>query len=155
MVLRRYLSKTKKRLNYAVLKAIVVGRKDPGNIAFGFAIGIFIAFVPQVPYLQTVLALFFAFVFGVNKIAPLIGVWLTNPLTWPFFEVLKYITGRFVLNLLHYSKIHQTGLSVRALEYFVGSIILASLFSVASYFIALEVLRVYNLKLHHRKTGKK
>ncbi len=50
---------------------------------------------------QMLLALLCAFIFRQNKIAALIGVWFTNPLTAPFIYGAEYEIGRVLLGLPH------------------------------------------------------
>jgi uncharacterized protein (TIGR03546 family) len=66
----------------------------PRDIALGMALGLFIAMTPTFGF-QMALAVFLATVFKWNKVAALIGVWLTNPLTVIFIYGLCYRVGAF------------------------------------------------------------
>ncbi len=73
-------------------------RAEPDAIARGMALGLFVGMTPTFG-IQMFLALFFAFLFRQNKIAALIGVWITNPFTAPFIYGLEYEVGRIFLSM--------------------------------------------------------
>jgi len=71
-------------------------RSDPDAIGRGMALGLFIGFTPTFG-LHIPLALLLAFLLRQNKIAAMVGVWVTNPLTAPFIYGLEYQIGRMLL----------------------------------------------------------
>lgn len=71
-------------------------RGAPEEIAEGMALGFCIGMTPTFGF-QMLLAVFFAALFKKNKIAALLGVWVTNPVTAPFIYALEYEFGRWVL----------------------------------------------------------
>jgi len=73
-------------------------RVEPDEIARGMALGLFVGMTPTFG-VQMILALFFAFLLRQNKIAALIGVWNTNPVTAPFIYGVEYELGRALLGL--------------------------------------------------------
>ncbi len=73
-------------------------RAEPDAVARGMALGLFIGMTPTFG-VQMGIALFFAFLLRQNKIAALIGVWNTNPLTAPFIYGLEYEVGRVLLGI--------------------------------------------------------
>lgn len=73
---------------------------SPEQIARGMALGLFIGMTPTFG-VQMILALFTAVLFRENKLAAIIGVWITNPVTAPFIYGLEYETGRILLGLPH------------------------------------------------------
>lgn len=73
---------------------------EPEAIARGMALGLFIGMTPTFG-VQMFIALFFAFILRQNKIAAVIGVWNTNPLTAPFIYGLEYEVGRVLLGMPH------------------------------------------------------
>ena len=75
-------------------------RAEPDAIARGMALGLFIGMTPTFG-VQMFLALIFAFILRQNKIAALIGVWNTNPLTAPFIYGMEYEVGRLFLGMSH------------------------------------------------------
>lgn len=75
-------------------------RVQPDEIARGMALGLFIGMTPTFG-IQMFLALVFAFILRQNKIAAVIGVWNTNPITAPFIYGLEYEIGRVLLGMPH------------------------------------------------------
>jgi len=71
-------------------------RGKPHEISLGMAIGVFIAITPTIPF-HTVLAVALAALLRGSKLAAALGVWVSNPLTIPFFYYGSYRLGRFVL----------------------------------------------------------
>ena len=73
-------------------------RVEPDEIARGMALGLFIGMTPTFG-IQMFLALIFAFILRQNKIAALIGVWNTNPITAPFIYGMEYEVGRVLMGM--------------------------------------------------------
>ena len=73
-------------------------RGRPGEIALGFALGIFIGMTPTMG-IQMPIAVFFAAIFKWSKISAAFGVWITNPFTAPFIYGITYIVGAKLLGL--------------------------------------------------------
>lgn len=71
-------------------------RATPEEVARGFAIGIFIGMTPTL-WFQMVLAALFAALLKQNKLAAILGVWITNPLTSIPIYTFNYEVGRRVL----------------------------------------------------------
>lgn len=69
---------------------------DPQKIALGMAIGVFIAFTPTIPF-HMILALMLAHLFGVSRVAALMGVWVSNPITVPPMYFLSFVLGKKLL----------------------------------------------------------
>ena len=70
----------------------------PREIALGMALGLFIGMTPLMG-IHMAIAVFFATLFGWNKLAAAIGVWITNPLTAIFLYSLTYIIGAQLLEM--------------------------------------------------------
>lgn len=65
----------------------------PERIAISFAVGVFLAFSPFIG-LHTILGLTIAFIFGLNRPAVLIGVFVNNPWTiLPIYTAGAYVGG--------------------------------------------------------------
>lgn len=75
-------------------------RGMPEEIAKGLALGIFIGMTPTFGF-QMVLAVFFAYLLRENRLAAVLGVWITNPVTAPFVYAMEYEFGRILLGLDH------------------------------------------------------
>ncbi len=73
-------------------------RGTPDEIAKGMALGIFIGMTPTFGS-QMLIAVFFAFLLKENKLAAVLGVWITNPVTAPFIYALEYESGRLLLGM--------------------------------------------------------
>jgi len=72
----------------------------PVEIAKGMALGIFIGMTPTFGF-QMVIAIFFAYLLRENRLAAILGVWITNPVTAPFIYAAEYEVGRLILGLEH------------------------------------------------------
>jgi len=67
-------------------------RGEPREIAFGFALGIFIGMSPFLG-LQMAMALLLAALFKWNKISAMLGCWISNPVTMPIIYPVAYLVG--------------------------------------------------------------
>ncbi len=68
----------------------------PERIALAFSLGVFLAFSPLLG-LHTFLGLAFAFLFGLNRFALFLGVFVNNPWTLvPIYAAGTYLGGLFV-----------------------------------------------------------
>ncbi len=121
-------------------------RGTPDEIAKGFALGIFIGMTPTFGF-QMVLAVFFAFLLRENKLAAVIGVWITNPVTAPFIYAAEYEFGRRLLGMERVSfHIDFTFDSLMALSWDVlipltiGSLVFGVLCTWISYAVVLRMI---------------
>lgn len=68
----------------------------PERIALAFALGVFFAFSPLLG-LHTILGLTIAFIFRLNRVAVLLGVWVNNPYTLvPIYAAAAYVGGHLI-----------------------------------------------------------
>ena len=70
----------------------------PEEIAKGMALGIFIGMTPTFGF-QMVIAIFFAYLLRKNRLAAILGVWVTNPVTAPVIYTIEYEIGRILLDM--------------------------------------------------------
>ncbi len=70
----------------------------PEEIAKGVALGIFIGMTPTFGF-QMAIALFFAYLLKENRLAAILGVWITNPVTAPVIYSIEYEMGRILLSM--------------------------------------------------------
>ena len=70
----------------------------PEEIAKGVALGIFIGMTPTFGF-QMLIAIFFAFLLRENRLAAILGVWVTNPVTAPVIYAIEYEIGRILLGM--------------------------------------------------------
>lgn len=71
---------------------------EPERLARGLALGILIGFTPTMG-IQMPIALVVAAILRQSKIAALIGVWISNPLSAPFLYGFTYVLGAKVLSM--------------------------------------------------------
>lgn len=69
----------------------------PSKVALGLSVGAFISMIP-LP-IQTFLALIVSFYLKIHIPSAVLGVWITNPLTIPFFIYLQYRIGSYLLGI--------------------------------------------------------
>ena len=177
-----YRNKIKKHF-CSLLAKIKRLQGNPHYIAMGMAIGVFIGVTPTIPF-HTALAIALAFVLRGSKPAAAIGVWIANPLTIPLFYYASYRVGSVFMGgnpesgfdigaTLHVleSSIplfekwelikdffsHHLGVACAMLA---GSVVLAIIPSIASYFITRKlVAKTYTSvkvisKVRHTKNDK-
>ncbi len=70
----------------------------PEEIAKGMALGIFVGMTPTFGF-QMAIAIFFAYLLRKNRLAAVIGVWVTNPVTAPVIYTIEYEIGRILLDV--------------------------------------------------------
>lgn len=120
---------------------------EPHYIAMGMAIGVFVGITPTIP-LHTVIAVALAFALRGSKPAAIIGVWVGNPLTVPFFYLGSYKIGVWLLGKsipfdLKYesvSELMKLGMDA-TLAMVTGGAVLGIVPAVAAYFITLKLFR--------------
>ncbi len=78
-------------------------RGQADEIAKGVALGIFIGMTPTFG-LQMIIAIFLAFLLRENRLAAVLGVWVTNPVTAPVIYAIEYEVGRILLGLQRVSR---------------------------------------------------
>ena len=74
------------------LNKIIRIKDNPRLVSLGFALGLFIGMTPFFGG-HTILALIFASLFRVNRIAAILGIFITNPLTITFIYPVNYLVG--------------------------------------------------------------
>jgi uncharacterized protein (DUF2062 family) len=70
----------------------------PDEIAKGVALGIFVGMTPTFGF-QMAIAIVFAYLLRENRLAAILGVWVTNPVTAPFIYATEYEVGRRLLGM--------------------------------------------------------
>jgi uncharacterized protein (DUF2062 family) len=136
-------------LRYHWLKFLRL-QEDPRKLAWGMALGVFIAFTPTIPF-HMVGALTLAALLRVSPVTAFLGIQICNPLTIPAIYLAAYKVGQF---LLYRGKplvfpetfsfeawmgvLWQGGLALQ-----VGGVILAIPPAIASYFLTLWIIQRY------------
>lgn len=81
-----------------ILVRFVRLRGEPEEVAKGIALGILIGMTPTFG-LQMIIAIFLAYLLKENRLAALVGVWITNPVTAPVIYAIEYEIGRILLKM--------------------------------------------------------
>jgi len=153
-----------------LIKKLFHVEDTPERTALAYSIGIFLGFSPFLG-LHTLGGITIAFLFGLNRVAVLLGVWSNTP-WWivPYYVaatwVGMWITG-FRIDRETLQDIFQLGMEKGflgsdfwssltphggfLLSFMIGSSVLAALLSVAVYPLTLKWIKFYRLK---RKKGK-
>ena len=66
------------------------------NVALGFAVGMFVGFLPIIPF-QIITAVALAFPVRGSKIAAALGTWISNPINMIPFYLMLYYVGRAII----------------------------------------------------------
>lgn len=134
------LIRLKRRLRLIYLKILRID-DPPERIAAGAAIGVLMGVLPTFG-LGTLLSLGLAFVLKANKAAAVLGSFIVNPLTSPFFWTLSLLVGSVLMREDYqsiYARVKTTGLLSGAgwayLVYMAGNIIVSAVFTAAAYYI--------------------
>ena len=150
------------RLKYLQLLRI---KDTPHRVALGLAIGVAAGCLPCMGF-QSFLALPVAFIIHANKIASLIGVWWTNPITFIPIYYSEYVIGTLLsdYSALNYSEFYQKISQLNNLEdvrnlgleilipMTIGSLITAIVLGPVSFFFFRDLLqRRRNRRLKKRK----
>jgi len=120
----------------------------PEEIAKGVALGIFIGMTPTFGF-QMAIALFFAFLLRENRLAAILGVWITNPVTAPIIYAIEYEMGRILLAMPRVSLPKELTWKAYAdlgwdllFPMWVGGTIAGIILGALSYFITLKLVPV-------------
>ena len=120
----------------------------PDEIAKGVALGIFIGMTPTFGF-QMAIALFFAYLLKENRLAAILGVWVTNPVTAPVIYAIEYEMGRILLDMpraslpaeLTWKAYAELGWDIM-FPLWVGGIVTGIVLGALSYFITLRLVPV-------------
>lgn len=146
----------KRYVRYWYLRTLRI-RAHPHKVALGLALGVFVGFLPIVPF-QIVTAVSLAFLVKGNKLAAALGTWVSNPLNIPFLYYLFYLVGKFFwpgevaysLTSFEMKEILKAGWDVFGMMC-LGGAILGLPAAILTYFIFVKVLKKYNQKRLEKK----
>lgn len=147
------------------LKKLLHTQDSPERTSLAFAIGVFFGFSPFIG-LHTILTLLVAFIFRLNRVASLIGVYLNNPWTlvpvaiastslgikvlgrmghpYERFDWQELGSFHFWLHLPREIRQHFHTLY----PFFVGSMISATILALLAYPVCLWFVRTYRHRIH-------
>jgi uncharacterized protein (DUF2062 family) len=123
---------------------------DPRKIAWGMALGVFIGVTPTIPF-HMISALALAQLCRISRVAAVMGVWISNPLTVPPFYYFSFKIGQWLL-YPHESLSLPPDFDLRELlrlgwevnlSLQTGGVILALPFGVGAYFLTLWAVNRY------------
>jgi uncharacterized protein (DUF2062 family) len=148
-----------------LVKKLLHIEDTPERTALAYAIGVFLGFSPFIGF-HTLFGLAVAFLFGLNRVAILLGVWTNTP-WWiaPFYMVATWVgmwaTG-FRIEWATLKEIFHLGMDQGfmssnfweritsqwglLLSFLTGSLILCTLLSVVAYLLSLKWIKFYRLK---------
>jgi len=134
-----------------LIKRLMQINDSPQKIARGFAIGVFWGVLPTFGF-AIIFSLPTAILLRANKFASILGTFVSNPLTTPFFYAFSYKIGRLLLGyapsaftweLIDIEKLLNVSKSL-----LIGSIIFATSLSLISYAVILKVIDRYRRRAH-------
>ena len=135
------------RLNYL---RIIRLKTSAHSIALGCALGIFIGFMPIIPF-QAVVVLTLAFIFRANKITAFSFTFISSPINMIPFYTMLYMVGRWVLP---FSRVHFNPRQLELMELIeqgwhlvavmtVGGLILGIPSAIITYFVMRRLILAY------------
>ncbi len=145
--MKQISSNIARALRYQYLK-IVRLKDSPRNIAKGLALGIFLGMTPTMGF-QMPIAFAFASILKENKVASVLGVWVTNPITAPAIYFFNYKLGAMALGLeatvtnkTDIASLLRMGANI-AVPLWLGGFITGIFAAIISYFLTLRSVRSY------------
>ncbi len=143
-------------------KRLLAVEDPPERIAIAFAVGVFFSFTPLFG-LHTFLGLTVAFIFGLNRVALLLGLFVNNPWTLvPIYAAAIYVGGLFLgfpplasVPEFAWKEVFHSRFWVGLARHWrllmpllLGSTILSFVFAAISYPVALCLMRRYKHPSH-------
>lgn len=145
-----------------MFKSLMGSNDTPKNMAASFGVGTLIGMSPLFG-IHTILGVFAAWVFKLNKPATITGVYVTNPLTivpiytfstWVGIKLMRMDLSMLGLDFKHitFSNVmHELGIFL--LPFVVGTTIVAIISGVLSYYIMLHIFRFRDRKRPRETTA--
>ena len=139
----------KRQLKYFYLRFVRI-HAHPEEIARGMALGLLLGMTPTFG-VQMALAVFLAALFKENKVAAVLGVWITNPLTAPFIYAMNYNLGLLILGKTNGgfdAATHNLSDLLKAsmdifLPLWVGGFVAGIIVAIVGYFVTLRMVMLY------------
>ncbi|RLE08284.1 hypothetical protein DRZ78_01345 [Candidatus Aerophobetes bacterium] len=126
---------------------------SPQKIARGFAIGVFWGVLPTFG-LAIVFSLPTAVLLRANKIASILGTFVSNPLTTPFVYAFSYKIGQWVLghssSAFSWKFINIEELLNISKSLLIGSVIFSLILSLVTYLLVLMIVSNYRRRKHSK-----
>ena len=128
------------------------------NVALGFGVGMFVGFLPIIPF-QIIVAVTLAFSLRGSKIAAALGTWVSNPVNMIPFYLMLYYTGKMIIpwevppfnpKLLELTIMLKQGWNW-FLVMFIGGVVLGIPAAVISYFLSSHAIIDYRRRKQERR----
>ena len=143
------MTKLRRKIRYCYLRLRRL-KGDPQKIAWGMSLGVFIGITPTIPF-HTILALALAHLLRISRVAAVMGVWISNPLTIPPLYYGSFLIGKYLLyphrtlalpQSVDLREVLKLGWDINlALQF--GGLILAVPFGIIAYFLTLWSVKRY------------
>lgn len=118
-------------------------KDSPEKIALSFSIGVFIGIFPTFG-IGGILVILISYIFKLNYIAGLLGTFIMNYVTSPFFWALSYFVGEFIVSgKLEWKGFERSSLKGFAISYLIGNLFVSTVFSIISYFVVKNMIIAY------------
>lgn len=129
-------------LRYVYLKLLRL-KDPPEKIALSFSIGVFIGIFPTFGF-GGILVVLISYIFKLNYVAGLLGTFIMNYFTSPFFWTLSYFIGDLIFSgKLEWKNFSRQTFKSFALSYLVGNIIVSTIFSLIAYYLVKKIVTSY------------
>lgn len=161
-----------------IVRRVARGSGTPEQIALGVALGVFVAFTPTVG-LQMIIAAGLATLLHANRLAAVLPVWITNPVTVIPIYCFNYWIGRLVMggpklrefraeiaDVIRFAEqagIIGVGQTVRRLlglgmeflgPLWLGSVAVGALLALPTYLAARRAVIAFRARLHKRRNDR-
>lgn len=153
---RHLFSKLKRRSKYFYLKILRID-DPPERIARGAAIGVLMGILPTFG-VGGLLSIGLAFILKANKASAIIGSFIMNPITGPFFWSMSIVLGSLIMREDYRTMLATmkeegwlTGAGHTYLVFLVGNVLISAVFTVASYY----VVKAFIIRHRRRKEEKR
>lgn len=150
-----------RKFRYKTIRHLVkalTSKTSDSAIAFGFAIGTFIALLPT-PGLNWILAFCAALIYKkINKLSVLFAVVFWNPLFVAPVYGLCFVVGDIIFNVFHLSQwetLLQHSFMSNSGKFLAGNLILTPILSFISYQLAIKVISLYKNRRKMKHSRKK
>ncbi len=146
----------KRILRYHWLKFLRL-QDDPGRLAWGVALGVFVGVTPTIPF-HTITVLTLAPLLRVSVITAVLGIQIMNPLTIPLLYLTAFKVGHFLLHRGAPLRLPETYTLANSLDLIwrgglalqAGGVIIAIPPAILSYFLTRRIITRYR-RLKARK----
>jgi uncharacterized protein (DUF2062 family) len=137
----------KRQLKYFYLRFVRI-RAHPKDIARGMAMGILLGMTPTFGF-QMPLAVFLAALLKENKVASVLGVWITNPVSAPFVYAINYEIGLLILGrsnempkTFEFQELIKASMDI-FLPLWIGGLAAGIVVAAIGYFVTLKLVLLY------------